>query len=75
MASLTTTYLVSMILGSILAFASVYGADMVYPIQTGGSTEIPAPAPAPVTSSPPKEEVPPPENTVQTQPEVPSVTS
>lgn len=65
MASLSTIYGVTIVLGSIVAIGAAFLGNYVTPIQSGGSAVLP----------PPPEVVPPVESTVQTLPANPSVVS
>lgn len=65
MASLSTIYGVTIVLGSLVAIGAAFLGNYVSPIQSGGSTVPP----------PPVQAVPPVENTVQTLPANPSVVS
>jgi hypothetical protein len=66
MASLSTIYGVTIVLGSLVAMGAAFLGNYITPIQSGGSVIVPPPLQPPV---------PPVENTVQTLPVNPSVVS
>lgn len=66
MASLTTVYSVTIVLGSLLAIGSAFLGNYVYPIQSGGA-QVPEAPPVVATEVP--------QNIEQTSPEVVSTTN
>lgn len=71
MDSLTTAYLVCMLIGSLGSFAGSYAGNKMFPIES--SVLVVEPEPAASVQTPEQPPAPSPQNTEQTQPAVPSV--
>jgi len=71
MDSLTTAYLVCMLIGTLGSFAGAYAGNKMLPIESSSLVVEP---PESVETPPEQPLAPSPQNTEQTQPEVPSAT-